>query len=66
MDENTPRRTRAGMGGRNPIMPNRENVRPRPTPMPMPTRAGMKKGGKVKKHRGDGCCMKGKTKGRMV
>ena len=24
-----------------------------------------KKGGKVK-HRGDGCCMKGKTKGRMV
>jgi hypothetical protein len=27
---------------------------------------GMKKGGKVKKHRGDGCCMKGKTKGRMV
>ena len=26
---------------------------------------GMKKGGAVK-HRGDGCCMKGKTKGRMV
>ena len=26
----------------------------------------MKKGGMVKKHRGDGCAMRGKTKGRMV
>ena len=25
-----------------------------------------KKGGMVKKHRGDGCAMRGKTKGRMV
>ena len=44
-----------------------------PTPRPAPVRPNnttvkpaMKKGGKVKKHRGDGCCMKGKTKGRMV
>ena len=28
--------------------------------------SGMKKGGKVKSHRGDGCAMRGKTKGRMV
>jgi hypothetical protein len=28
--------------------------------------AGMKKGGKVKKNRGDGICRQGKTKGRMV
>lgn len=27
---------------------------------------GMKKGGKVKKNRGDGICRQGKTKGRMV
>ena len=27
---------------------------------------GMKKGGMVKKHRGDGCAVRGKTKGRMV
>lgn len=26
----------------------------------------MKNGGKVKSHRGDGCAMRGKTKGRMV
>lgn len=26
----------------------------------------MKKGGAVKKHRGDGCIIKGRTKGRMV
>ena len=26
----------------------------------------MKKGGAVKKHRGDGCVIKGRTKGRMV
>jgi hypothetical protein len=26
----------------------------------------MKKGGMVKKHRGDGCAQRGKTKGRMV
>ena len=26
----------------------------------------MKKGGMVKKHRGDGCAKRGKTKGRMV
>ena len=26
----------------------------------------MKKGGMVKKHRGDGCAVRGKTKGRMV
>ena len=28
--------------------------------------AGMKKGGKVKKNRGDGICRQGKTKGRMI
>ena len=28
--------------------------------------AGMKKGGKVKKNRGDGICRQGKTRGRMV
>ena len=27
---------------------------------------GFKNGGKVKSHRGDGCAMRGKTKGRMV
>jgi hypothetical protein len=27
---------------------------------------GMKKGGKVKKNRGDGICRQGKTKGRMI
>jgi hypothetical protein len=27
---------------------------------------GLKKGGKVKKNRGDGICRQGKTKGRMV
>ena len=27
---------------------------------------GYKNGGKVKSHRGDGCAMRGKTKGRMV
>ena len=53
----TPMPTRGGMG-MNPISPGNTNVR---TASP-----GMKKGGKVKKHRGDGCCMKGKTKGRMV
>ena len=52
----TPMPTRGGMG-----------MNPRgPAPKPAPVRPGMKKGGKVKKHRGDGCCMKGKTKGRMV
>jgi len=53
----TPMPTRGGVG-MNPIRPGNTNVR---TASP-----GMKKGGKVKKHRGDGCCMKGKTKGRMV
>jgi len=53
----TPMPTRGGVG-MNPIRPGNTNVR---TVSP-----GMKKGGKVKKHRGDGCCMKGKTKGRMV
>lgn len=52
-----PMPTRGGVG-MNPIRPGNTNVR---TASP-----GMKKGGKVKKHRGDGCCMKGKTKGRMV
>jgi len=28
--------------------------------------AGMKKGGKVTKNRGDGICRQGKTKGRMI
>ena len=30
------------------------------------TKNNYKKGGMVKKHRGDGCATKGKTKGRMV
>jgi len=30
------------------------------------TAAGMKKGGKVKKNRGDGIAQRGKTKGRMI
>ena len=58
-------------GGRSPIPVPPGLNRPMPMPMPggvrgmsgpKPALMGMAKGGKV---RGDGCCMKGKTKGKM-